>query len=219
MLVYDVPVERASLPDGSFYMTGPQVRVFELIRGQLLNGMSVILLDAEVTPIDGQVGTLTAAAALVGHTDNDPLDDADGNADSTQVWKDDGAEITLKFYNSVSPPNGFIYRILFRPVLIVALSKPLSLRDALTLWVEPLRRIVSLSTGEQEAVTYQGAAVGSSGASHPFQVYGSRLMQNPFASDVNVARRGYRSFQFGCGPLSWERSGLGRLCATLTIRF
>lgn len=159
--------------------------------------MSVILLDAEVTPIDGQVGTLTAAAALVGHTVNDPLDNSDGNPDSTQVWKDDGAEITLKFYNSVSPPNGFIYPVLFSPVLIVALSKPLSLRDALTLWVEPLRRIVSLSTGEQEAVTYLGAAVSSSGASHPFQVYGSRLMQNPFASDANVARRGYRSFQFG----------------------
>lgn len=67
--------------------------------------------------------------------------------------------------------------------------------------MEPLRRIISLSTGGQEAVTYLGAAVSSSGASHPFQVYGSRLTQNPYASDANVARRGYRSFQFGdAGP-------------------
>lgn len=238
--VYDVPVERTFLADGSYYLTGPQVRVFELIRGQLLNGMSVVLLDAEVTTIDGQVGALTATAALVGHTDDDSLDNAvssleiqlhgldavagvgpikwvnfpgdkkdaryldrswhaDGNPDSTQVWKDDGAEITLKFYNSVSPPNGFIYRVLFSPVLVITISTPLSLRDALTSWVEPLRRIISLSTGEKEAVTYLGAAVGSSGASHPFQVYGSRLTQSPYASDANVGRRGYRSFQFGDG--------------------
>lgn len=253
--VYDVPVTRTPLPDGSFYMTGPQVRIVELIRGQLLNGMSVILLDSEITTMDGQLGILNAAAALVGHADDDPLENslttlqiqirgldavagvapikrvnlpmskegvrhldwswhADGNPDSTQVWSDDEAELTLKFHNSVSPPNGFIYRVLFSPVLVVKVSSPLSLRDALSIWVEPLRRIISLSTGEQEPITYLGVGTDPSGVRQPFQVYGSRLVQRPFASDANVARRGYRSFQFGdAGP-----SLLGMLRAWQAMR-
>lgn len=129
---------------------------------------------------------------------------ADGNPDSTQVWADHNAEVKLKFYSSVSAPEGFFYRVTFSPVVLIKLTTPIPLEHALSEWIEPLRRIVSLSTGRQEPITY--LAVGTTPSAdadrQPLQVYGSGIQQQPFASRANEIRGIHRSFQVAPNDMS-----------------
>lgn len=235
----------------------PQVYEAGIVRGKLLNGMTVVLLDTRVSVWISERAILDTPAALVGRDDElaqgnlvaalevqvrgiDAMSaiapiarvqlpvssagtryldwkwGADGNPDSTQVWADENAEVKLKFYSSVSAPEGFFYRVTFSPVVLIKLAEPISLERALDDWIEPLRRIVSLSTGRQEPITYlaAGAAAASDVDHQPFQVFGSGVQQQPFASRANDIRTIHRSFQVSPQEMSlldllraWQRLG------------
>lgn len=104
----------------------------------------------------------------------------------------------------MSAPEGFFYRVTFSPVVLIKLTTPIPLEHALSDWIEPLRRIVSLSTGRQEPVTY--LAVGTTPSEdadrQPLQVYGSGIQQQPFASRANDIRVIHRSFQVSPNDMS-----------------
>lgn len=129
--------------------------------------------------------------------------EAVGNPDSTQRWSDSDATLTLSFPSSVSPPNGFFFRVSFSPTVRIELHDARPLVDVFTEWIEPLRRIVALGTGRQEKVTFATIDVQSeSGETTNFQVFGSALHQTPYVSDANVARQVRRSFAISPDDMS-----------------
>lgn len=128
---------------------------------------------------------------------------ADGNPDSTQSWSDDEADVELRFESSVTAPEGYFYRVSFSPVVQIQFDKRIPFREMVEKWIEPLRRIVSLSTGRREEVTYlEIASSDFEGPQDHLQAYGSHISQVPYASRENSFRAIHRSFTFAQETLS-----------------
>ncbi len=129
--------------------------------------------------------------------------EAVGNPDSTQRWSDSNATVTLSFPSSVSPPNGFFFRVSFSPTVRIELRESRPLVDVFRVWIEPLRRIVALGTARQEKITLATVdAQSESGETVNFQVFGSALYQAPYVSDSNVALKVKRSFAIAPDDMS-----------------
>lgn len=231
----DLPVQREKTSSGT-NASFPQIHKLPMLRGQLLNGLCVIMIDAVVEVWFPERAAIHARAALLGR---DPLVggavevasieaqvegldavagigpigqvkvpnrveggrylewswEAVGQPDSTQIWADADAEVELRFYSQATAPNPFFFRVSFSPVVLVRLSKPTSLDEVLSDWVEPLRRIISLSTGRKERVSYLAIGLKLDGGKEcDFQVYGSALHQEPYASSGNEMRVVQRAF-------------------------
>lgn len=134
-----------------------------------------------------------------------------GNPKSTIQWSDDGAELELRFDDSVTKlEEAYFYQVMFSPVLLLRFQEPIGFDAVFSDWIEPLRRIISLSTGRRERTTY--VAVGTSPndlstsnagiRAFNFQVYGSDLQQEPFASRGNDVREIKCAFRVSADDLS-----------------
>lgn len=204
------------------------------IRGRLLNGRYVLLIDTDIVVWPERV-TLQARAALIGRlpapagdlqvvridVQIDALDaiagipplkdlflpkppagsayldwtwQVTGQPDSTQKWADDHADIELRFLNSYSGSDWFAYRINFSPVVQIRLTDPIDFDDVFTDWIEPLRRIVSVSTDRQERLTYLELHVRNGEETEEWQVYGHGLHQDPYASLGNTVTKTKTAF-------------------------
>jgi hypothetical protein len=123
--------------------------------------------------------------------------EAVGNPESTQAWSDETAEVELQFYSSVTAPEGFFFRVVFSPIVLVTFAEPMDFNQAFTHWVEPLRRIVALSTGRKERITYLSVNVrdpDNDEGELEFQVFGTALHQAPFSSRGNDVLKVERAF-------------------------
>ncbi|MDP2288147.1 MAG: hypothetical protein Q8M73_06225 [Actinomycetota bacterium] len=108
---------------------------------------------------------------------------ATGNAESTQLWTDEKCEVELQFYNSFTSPNAFIFQVSFQPVILMTFHEPVPFDRTFTEWIEPLRRLISLSTGNRERLTFLALTVeGDQDGTHSFQIYGTALHQCPYSS-------------------------------------
>ncbi|MFG1995317.1 hypothetical protein ACGFJ7_35610 [Actinoplanes sp. NPDC048988] len=240
--------------DGFTTAAFPQRFTHPVIVGELRNGPTVLLLDAEVETWHDDLAFINARAALVGPAravlDVPPFFDTitvqitgldayagvgpirsftlpasgqsfyehlwqvEPNPDSTQTWADDHAELTLDWASAVAQELAF-FRMAFSPVAIVTLDEPLDVDDCLTMWIEPLRRIISLATGRVEDITYltlSRAAGDGDGEHDEFQVYGHKLDQAPFATrdtDVRKINAAFRATTEATSPLQmlrvWQR--------------
>lgn len=123
--------------------------------------------------------------------------EAVGNPESTQTWSDETSEVEFQFYSSVTAPEGFFFRVTFSPIVLVTFTEPVDFNKAFTHWVEPLRRIVALSTGRKERITYLSVRVRDPDSDEQeleFQVYGTALHQAPFSSRGNDILKVERAF-------------------------
>ena len=103
----------------------------------------------------------------------------------------------LQFYSSVTAPEGFFFQVTFIPIVLVTFTEPADFDQAFSHWVEPLRRIVALSTGRKERITYLSVTVRepeSNEQERVFQVYGTALHQAPFSSGGNDLLKVERAF-------------------------
>lgn len=236
-----VPIEREQVGEGSWHAQLPQSRDEKVLRGRLLNGAQVTLLDARLTMWSDDHATIDAAVAVVGG----PLADsftgsitsvalqiqgldavagvapirgvqlpkreegtrhldwswhADGNPESTLSWTDDDVEVELRFESSVTAPEGYFYRVSFSPVVYLSFTHSIPFRELVSNWIEPLRRLISLSTGRREAVTYVEVGNGLFDRATQHQAYGNSITQVPYASRANNIRSLHRSFTFAGGP-------------------
>lgn len=71
----DVPMESQTSPNGEVSTSFPQVRSHNVLRGELRNGLDVLLLDAQVVTWQPDAAVIDARAALVGSwsTNSDPI--------------------------------------------------------------------------------------------------------------------------------------------------
>ncbi|MGJ8721565.1 MAG: hypothetical protein ACSHW9_06925 [Salinibacterium amurskyense] len=230
----DVPLEWMGGIEG--ITSYPQSYGVPSVTGTLLNGLTVILVDASIEIWFPGRATIVARAALVGRESlgshefrvknikvqvegldsvagigpigkvNVPprqkanqqyLDwswEALGNPESTQIWADSDAEVELRFDSSVTAPEAFFFRVTFSPVLYIRSTRPLDFDDAFSLWIEPLRRILSLATGRKERITYLSFEIVDGVHGRHFDVFGSGLHQEPYSSRGNEILEVERAF-------------------------
>lgn len=165
------------------------------------DGTDIAAFDLQIEGLDAIAGAhpilSTGFPSLTPGTDEHLTGswEATANPASTQMWSDADTTIALRFPWSMSPPNGFFFRVTFSPVLEVTLSTPIGLDDVFRLWVEPLRRIVSLGTSRQEKLTYVTVQASGQAEEGPwFQVFGTAIHQAPYSSDSNVRIQAQPSF-------------------------
>jgi hypothetical protein len=97
---------------------------------------------------------------------------------------DDGAEVTAYWYVSFSGNDGYAHRVSFSPVIEITLNEPVDLATLREQWLEPLHRIIGLSTGRAETTTYLGVEL-AGGGGRELQVYGTNITQQPYAPRLN----------------------------------
>ncbi|QHC71752.1 HEPN domain-containing protein [Rathayibacter sp. VKM Ac-2801] len=110
-----------------------------------------------------------------------------GQPDSTQTWADENAEVEIRFLNSYSAFDAYAFRVAFSPVVLISPAAPMRFDAVFGDWIEPLRRIISLSTGRRERLTFVSVTLSSApdlaaDEGEEFQVYGSAIHQTPYAS-------------------------------------
>lgn len=111
------------------------------------------------------------------------------------VAADDGARIECSWLCSYSFPNGYHHRVSFSPVIDVTLTQPIGLHQLTTDWIEPLHRIIGLSTWRQETITYLAVTLPGGDETRHLQVFGSNLTQQPYASEHDEVLHTRRAFQ------------------------
>jgi len=238
--------------DGQSSAGFPQVYSYPLLRGELRNGLNVVLLEAEVHSWDPGQALVNARIALVGTPgliQNHPpvFDDmklqitgldsfygvaplksftfpttgrdfydrptqVEANSDSEQSWSDENAEIHMSYDAALGIGDPFFYRMAFSPVVRIQLAQPIDFDDCVARWIEPLRRLVTVSTGRTEDLTFVSIGLRAEGGErrqHRLQVYGAGLGKPPFASRQNDVRRvksSYSLIRDSLSPLALLRN-------------
>ena len=128
---------------------------------------------------------------------------ATGQPDSTQIWSDAGAEVKFRYSVSRSADDWWAFRVTFSPVVLITPTEPMSFTVAFEDWVEPLRNVVSVSTGRPQPITYLAVDLGAEvGDPVTHQVFGTALHQQPYASLGNTVRNRRPSFRVSPTELS-----------------
>jgi hypothetical protein len=108
---------------------------------------------------------------------------------------DGSARVSAGWDGSFSIGNGYEHYVSFSPVWEVSLTKPAHLRELLDDWVIPLHRIVGLSTGRPEKITYLELIPADHGDHRMgVQVFGGDITQMPYASDESEVIKTDRAF-------------------------
>jgi hypothetical protein len=122
---------------------------------------------------------------------------ARGEPGSTQTSSDNGAKVEFRYYYSQSLSDWWAFGVSFSPVVLITPTAPIDFGDAFSDWIEPLRSLVSISVGEPKHLTYVAVDLDGGDRRSPFQVYGSALRQQPFASHGAEVRQHAAAFRFG----------------------
>lgn len=102
-------------------------------------------------------------------------------------WRSDDASLSIGYYSRMRAADGYEFRLAFSPVANFTFSEGVSLRTAIDDFIEPLRRIISISTGASCDLTY--ASVEVEGRQGRFQLFGSGITQDPFGSSSERLRK------------------------------
>lgn len=110
-----------------------------------------------------------------------------GNPDSTQKWSDGDVTMLLEYVASIRSGDPYAFMFAASPVMRIESREGLTVDDWVHRWVDPLRRIVSIATGDSQPLTY--IAVEGKDVDLPptrprqyRQVYGSGITQEPYQS-------------------------------------
>jgi hypothetical protein len=130
-----------------------------------------------------------------------------GNPESSQEWRDDDVTVRSEYDAGVSIGNPYAFRFVVSPVVRFESRESFTVRDWVDRWIIPLRRIVSIATGDAQPLTY--LAVDASGVDEPHkrthgrrQVYGSGITQEPYQSDHASVRKSSTSVHIAVDGLS-----------------
>lgn len=128
-----------------------------------------------------------------------------GNPDSSQKWSDDDVTVRLEYDASIAVGNAYAFRFVVSPVVRIESRKALTVRAWVDRWIVPLRRIVSIATGNAQPLTY--LAVDANGVDGPQshqrrQVYGLGITQEPYQSDQTAVRKSSTAVHIAVDGLS-----------------
>ena len=128
-----------------------------------------------------------------------------GNPESSQKWSDDDITVRLEYDASIAVGNSYAFRFVVSPVVRIESREALTVRAWVDRWIVPLRRIVSIATGDAQPLTY--LAVDASGVNGPDspqrrQVYGSGITQEPYQSNQAAVHKSSAAIRIAVDGLS-----------------
>jgi hypothetical protein len=129
-----------------------------------------------------------------------------GEPNSTQAWTDDGTKVEIRFFNSYSVDDWFAFRVNFSPVTTISWPTPIPLTIVFDDWLEPLRRLIALSTSRRERLTYVSLELATNSAQPEL----------PLSPECGLECRvaGFLSFRIAAPQIAYE--AFGRLPGILT---
>ncbi|MBX9243854.1 hypothetical protein ICW40_03420 [Actinotalea ferrariae] len=108
------------------------------------------------------------------------------NPDADVEWTSGGATLRVGYAGRMRAMDAFEFGLRFSPVATLQLTDGVTLRELVDNYVEPLRRIIAISTGRSRDLTY--LAVELDGEKGWFQVFGSLITQEPYESSSKAVR-------------------------------
>lgn len=79
-----------------------------------------------------------------------------GNELSKQVWSDSEIELSHEYNMTARMADPYEFRLRYVPIMRLNKHTPLGLQEWLDQWIEPLRDVASIATGNTERITYIG---------------------------------------------------------------
>lgn len=111
--------------------------------------------DFQVSALDAVLGTRPIRSVNFPHPEATERSwGATYDKESTLAWNDRSGKLVVGYNCKASAGDLYRFRLQFSPVATVSLAEPASLRDIIDDWVQPLRRIISIATGQPETLTY-----------------------------------------------------------------
>lgn len=128
-----------------------------------------------------------------------------GNPDSSQKWSDEDVTVRLEYDASIAIGNAYAFRFVVSPVVRIESREAWTVREWVDRWIDPLRRIVSIATGDAQSLTYLAVDAGgadSLGTQQRRQVYGVGITQEPYQSDQALVRKSSTAVHIAVDGLS-----------------
>ncbi|WP_433491996.1 hypothetical protein [Nocardia grenadensis] len=143
-------------------------------------------LQLQLTGIDAVGGASPIAHIIGGSPDNPRGWDIRGNPDATQIWSNDEASVTLTYQTSSNAIDPFRIDVSYLPMIAIELCQPISLRDWVDDWCEPLRRIVGAVLDSPSEISSMSFRLPDGTAA---TVFGSSVSSQPYVSDIEKIRK------------------------------
>ena len=125
-------------------------------------------------------------------------------------WTSDNASLTLGFDCSARTGDPYEMSVRYSPVVTVELTKPVSLSRLVEEWIDPLQGIATVVMGSRAELTFvalepakdQDDDKTPSSRTKFMQLYGSGIVQAPFAAKKWSGNDKHAAVQFGLDSLS-----------------
>lgn len=149
-------------------------------------------VEFQFTALDALLGSAPIAATrFPGVGPENPRDEwtAILNLDADGDWSSDGRHLKASYRGRGQAMSGYSFQLGFSPVARLALDTPATLRALVDEYVEPLNKIASIATGKPQALTYLAVAAEDVDHAPMFQVFGSRITQEPYESATDLQEK------------------------------
>jgi hypothetical protein len=142
----------------------------------------------QIAALDAVLGTVPIHKVANPGIPGAPKDQwtAHTNPDASVKWTSDSAMLDVGYDGRMRAMDGYEFGLRFSPVATLELTNGVTLRELVDDYVEPLRRIIAIATGQSPDLTY--LTVKLDGEKGWFQVFGSAITQQPFESSSNEVR-------------------------------
>ena len=108
------------------------------------------------------------------------------NPEADIEWTSGNEMLRVSYRGRARAMDAFEFGLRFSPVATLMLADGVTLRELIDRYVEPLRAVIAIATGQARDLTY--LTVELDGERGWFQVFGSAITQEPYESSSNVIR-------------------------------
>lgn len=215
---YDVPVMTGVLLSG-MTVTLIDVRIIVWIDGRAIIQARAAIVGMVVEEVQQPLAIASARVQIEGldvisatgplerfrtplkkeHGDLEMKWSVEARVTRDQEWRDADVAITHEWLISYTFPEGYFFRISTSPVVTITPIGGIAFDQLFERWIEPLRRIVSLSTRRQDKITSLDISLlaADGKTTRPLAVFGTALHHEPYASRRNDLVRVEPEFRVG----------------------
>lgn len=136
----------------------------------------------QIASLDAVVGTAPISEVAFPSSSGAPKQQwtARTNPDADVEWTTGATMLRVGYEGRARAMNAFEFGLRFSPVATLELTDGVTLRELIDDYVEPLRRIITIATGQPQDLTF--LEVKLDGEKGWFQVFGTSITQEPYES-------------------------------------